>query len=114
MSNTVIRRDGSRFLTVAVQSAVAPVEDWDSREEGFANGMRIMSISMTPTAIGNTCVIADGDVGAAGEIFSNVALAIGQVVTRHYPGVDGKGVLCTPVISSAVSVGNYLLTFELA
>ena len=69
---------------------------------------------MTPTAIADTCVIADGTPLAAGELFSNVALAIGQVVTRYYPGVDGKGVLCTPVIYAAVSAGNYAITFELA
>lgn len=113
MANTVVQRTGSRFLTVAVQSAVAPIENWDSRTL-FPGGMRIMSISMTPTAIGDACVIADGTPLAAGELFSNVALAIGQTVTRYYPGVNGKGVLCTPVIYIALSVGNYGITFELA
>lgn len=111
--NTVVRRAGSRFLTVAVQSAVAPIENWDSRIL-FPNGMRIMSISMTPTAIGDTTVISDGDPLASGELFSNVALHIGDVYTREYPGAEGKGVVCTPVIYSVLSVGNYGITFELA
>lgn len=113
MSNLVVIRDGSRFLTVAVQSAVAPLENWDSRIL-FPGGMRILSISMTPTAVADRVVIADGDPLASGEIFSHLASLTEFIKTRYYNGLEGKGVLCTPVIYQAMNVGNFGITFELA
>lgn len=113
MSNTVVRRTGSRFLTVAVQSAVAPLENWDSRIL-FPEGMQILSISMTPTANADRVVIADGDPLVSGELFSHIASAAEFIKTRHYPGLNGDGVLCTPVIYQAMNVGNFAITFEFA
>jgi len=113
MANTVVQRAGSRFVTVTVQSAVAPIEDWDSRIL-FPGGMRILSISMTPTAVADRIVIADGDPLVSGELFSHLASAAEFIKSRQYPGYKGEGVLCTPVIYAAVSVGNYGITFELA
>lgn len=109
--NTEVYRANSRFFTVAVQSAVAPVEDWDSTIL-FPSGMKILSISMIPTGIGDTVLIEDGQLG--GFIFGYTALRIGEQHTKYFRGADGKGVICTPYFISGVSAGNYGIHFELA
>ena len=111
MSNTVIYRAGSRFLSVAVQSAVAPMEDWESINL-YPNGIKVMSITMIPSAMGDRVLIEDGQLG--GFIFGNVAAFAGAQHTKYFPGAKGDGVLMTPLIISASNLGNFEITFELA
>jgi len=114
--NTVFNRAGSRFVTVYVQSAVAPIEDWDSTVL-FTGGMKIAAIEMVPTAEGDIVRISDGQALLSGFLFNHVALGAYDIAVRSYAQHDKfghKGVLCTPRILIANCVGNFFITFELA
>lgn len=113
MAIDAYRRPGSRILTLAVQTGLAPVGDWNCLNEGFPNGMRILSITMSSTGIGDTVLIVDGPYNLS-VLFGYAALRAGEQHTRYY-GRDIKGFLCQPYIYDQLpSVGTYGIHFELA
>lgn len=113
--NTVQYRQGSRFVSVNVQAAVAPIEDWDSSIL-FPGGMNIVAIEMLPTAINDVVAILDGPLGA-GYLFNHRAISIYDIAVRYYGRHDKfgfKGVHCTPLIFIGACGGTFTVTFELA